>query len=110
MGVAIKLTCMTHLHFVRAGQKNFLIPLQLAMSYEYLSSLDYSAQKRYLEKLKIDKETLPDPYAIAENLWKDDVSFWPNFEFGGFFTLLLVQQHRTIYEGETKSVQIVGSL
>ena len=73
---------MTHLYFLHVGQKSLLIPLQLEMSYEYFSSLDYPTQEKYLKKLRVDRETLPDPYAIAEDLWRDDVSSWPNFEFG----------------------------
>ena len=56
------------------------------MSSEYFSSLNYSAQRKYLGKLKIDRETLPDPYAIAEDLRTDDMSSRPNFEFWGFYT------------------------
>lgn len=74
---------------MRVGQKSVLIPLQQAMLSEYFSSLDYSAQRRYLEKLRIDGETLPDPYAISEDLWTDDVSSWPNFEFGNLYTYLI---------------------
>ena len=57
------------------------------MSSVCFSLLDYSAQRRYLEKLKIDgdRETLPDPHAIAEDLWTDNVSSWPNFEFGDLY-------------------------
>ena len=70
---------------MHVGQKQ----LQLAMLPEYFSSLDYFAQRRYLEKLKIDRETLPDPYAIAEDLWTDNVSSWVNFEFGDLYTYLI---------------------
>ena len=61
---------MTHLQFVRVGQRSLpeTIAVVLALSSEYFSSFDLSAQRRYLEKLKIDGETLPDPYAIDENL------------------------------------------
>jgi len=33
---------------------------------DYVSSLDYLVQKRYLEKLLIEGVALPDPYTIAE--------------------------------------------
>lgn len=59
------------------------------MSSNYLSSLDYSTRTRYLEKLKINGETLPDPYSITEDQWLDDVSKWPTLEFGDLYTYLI---------------------
>ena len=55
----------------------------------YFSTLDYEAQQRYLQKLVIDGETVPDPYGIAQDLWLDDVTMWPNLEFGDLFTYLI---------------------
>ena len=56
VGVAIKLTC-NNAPSVRAHRARvYLKQLQRAMSSEYFSSLDYSAQRRYLEKPKIDGE------------------------------------------------------
>ena len=89
VGVAIKLTCMTHLHFVRGGQKSSLITQQLAMSCKCFSSLGCPAQRRYLERLKIDGETLSDLYAVAEDLWTNDVSSWPNFESWDLYNCLI---------------------
>ena len=60
-----------------------------AMLSQYFYSLDYTARKRYLEKLKVDGETLPDPYGITEDLWLDDVTKWPSVEFGDLYTYLI---------------------
>ena len=38
------------------------------MPSEYFFTLDYESQKRYLQKLVIDSETLPDSYGIAQDL------------------------------------------
>ena len=59
------------------------------MASEYFSMLDYEAQKRYLKNLVIDGETVPDPYGIAKGLWLDDVTMWPNLEFGDIYTYLI---------------------
>ena len=59
------------------------------MPSEYFSTLDYEAQKRYLKKLAIDGETVPDPYGIAQDFWLDDVTLWPNLEFGDIYTYLI---------------------
>ena len=40
----------------------------------YFQSLDYSAQKHYLTKLKVDGHDLKDPYDIPDELWLDDPS------------------------------------
>ena len=56
---------------------------------QYFYSLDYTARKRYLEKLKVDGETLPDPYGITEDLWLDEVTKWPSVEFGDLYTYLI---------------------
>ena len=36
------------------------------MGSDYYSSLDYLAQKRYLEKCRIEGVTLPDPYGVKD--------------------------------------------
>ena len=59
------------------------------MSSDYFSTLDYSTRTRYLEKLNIDGETLPDPYGITDDQWLDDVSKWPTLEFGDVYTYLI---------------------
>ena len=40
---------------------------------DYVATLDYTAKKRYLEKLKIDGNELKDPYSIAESQWTEDM-------------------------------------
>ena len=55
----------------------------------YFSSLDYNSQRRYAEKLNIDGERLPDPYRIDQDQWSEDVSNWPNLEFGDLYTYLI---------------------
>ena len=59
------------------------------MSSDYFSTLDYSTRTRYLGKLNIDGETLPDPYGITDDQWLDDVSKWPTVEFGDVYAYLI---------------------
>ena len=59
------------------------------MPSEYFATLDYEAQKRYLQKLMINGETVADSYGIAQDLWLDDVTIWPNLEFGDLYTYLI---------------------
>ena len=59
------------------------------MASEYFSSIDYLAQKRYSEKLIIEGETLPDPYGIEEDLWSDDMSLWPDLQYGDIYNYLI---------------------
>ena len=49
---------------------------------DYFTSLNYEAQKRYSAKLTIDKEDLPDPYGIPDDMWQDDITKWPSLELG----------------------------
>ena len=42
-----------------------------------------------MENLKIDDETLPDPYGIAGDSWLDDVTKWPSLEFGDVYSYLI---------------------
>ena len=42
-----------------------------------------------MKKLTIDEEMLPDLYAIAEDLWPENVSSLPNFEFGDLYIYLM---------------------
>ena len=55
----------------------------------YFSSLEYAAKKRYLEKLTIDSLQLDDPLAIDESQWSEDLSQWPELEFGNIYTYLI---------------------
>ncbi len=57
----------------------------------YYTSLDCKAQKRYTSKLMLDGDDvgLPDPYNISSDLWLNDVTEWPNLEFGDLFMYLI---------------------
>ena len=45
-----------------------------AFTRSYFTSLEYLSQRRYAEKLKIDKENLPDSLWYLElRMWIDDV-------------------------------------
>ena len=79
------------------------------MASEYFSSIDYLAQKRYSEKLIIEGETLPDPYGIEEDLWSDDMSLWPDLQYGDIYNYL-IRVEGAIYKGESQSLQVIGSL
>ena len=91
-GVVIKSHGLTHPRHSNVGQEISAlgsISIQMWMSSDYFSSLDYSTRTRYLEKLYIDGETLPDPYNITDDQWLDDVSKWPTVEFGDVYTYLI---------------------
>ena len=70
-------------HFLRA-KANVEI-----MTSEYFKSLDYLVQRRYVEKLTIRDEVLPDPYSIGEESWMDDmtrVTQWPDLVYGDLYS------------------------
>ena len=58
---------------------------------DYVASLDYTAKKRYLEKLKIDgsHESLKDPYLISESQWTEDMRKWPEIHYGDLYSYLI---------------------
>ena len=56
---------------------------------DYVASLDYTAKKRYVEKLKVDGSELKDPYSIAESQWTEDMKAWPEIHFGDIYTYLI---------------------
>ena len=53
---------------------------------EYFTLLEFTARKRYLEKLKIDGRELDDPFGIDEDQWSEDLTQWP--ELGRFVHVL----------------------
>ena len=57
------------------------------MTSEHFKSLDYLAQRRYIEKLTIDGDVLPDPYSIADNLWIHDITKWPDLVYGDLYLI-----------------------
>ena len=59
------------------------------MASDYLSSVDYLAQKRYSEKLQIKGVSLPDPYELGDELWSDDMSLWPDLQYGDIYNYLI---------------------
>ena len=61
---------------------------------DYQSSLDYEAKKRYKEKLVLESEELDDLYALSEEAWSDDVTKWPNVEFGDIYNYLIDSKGR----------------
>ena len=61
---------------------------------DYVASLDYTAKKRYLEKLKIDVsgESLKDPYLLnrsPRSQWIEDMRKWPEIHFGDLYSYLI---------------------
>lgn len=46
-------------------------------------------RKRYLEKLKVGGQELDDPFAISHDQWLDDLTKWPEFEFGDVYMYLI---------------------
>ena len=59
------------------------------MESEYQSALDPEAKKRYKEKLAFDSEELPDPYAVPDEKWVDDITKWPSIEYGDIYNYLI---------------------
>lgn len=59
------------------------------MTSEYLSSADYLAQKRYSEKLLVEGVSLPDPYGLGEEVWSNDMSLWPDLQYGDVYNYLI---------------------
>ena len=55
----------------------------------YFHLLDYSTQKHYLMKLKVNGHDLKHPYDVPDKLWLDDPSKWPEIQFGGIYTYLI---------------------
>ena len=64
------------------------------MESDYQSSLDYEAKKRYKVKLVLESEELEDPYALSEEAWNDDITKWPNVEFGDIYNYLIDSKGR----------------
>ena len=44
---------------------------------------------RYVEKLTIRDEVLPDPYSIGEESWTDDMTQWPDLVYGDLYSYLI---------------------
>ena len=60
-----------------------------AMESEYQSVLDPETKKRYKEKLAFDSEELPDPYAVPDEKWVDDITKWLSVEYGDIYNNLI---------------------
>ena len=59
----------------------------------YFTSLDFTAKKRYLEKNKTaDGRKLNNPFAIDEDQWSEDLTKWPELEFGDVYMHLIDSQ------------------
>jgi len=47
---------------------------------DYVGQLDHVAQQQYMDKLKVCEcqqlDAVPDPYALAKDLWNSDPSTW----------------------------------
>ena len=59
------------------------------MASEYVSSLDYLAQRRYSEKCQIEGVTLPDLYGLKDEIWSEVLSLWPDLQFSDIYTYLI---------------------
>ena len=87
-------------HFLRAKD----LEGDSRMSSEYFHSLEYLAQRVYLEKLKIDGEVLPDPFSISQDLWKNDMTQWPDLLYADVYLYLIETKGPSIYQGEIESL------
>ena len=61
---------------------------------KYQSTLDYEAKKRYKEKLMLKSEQIPDPYAVSQEEWVDDVTKWPTVLYGDVYNYLIESKGR----------------
>jgi len=47
---------------------------------DYVRQLDHVAQQQHMDKLKVREcqqlDAVPDPYALAKDLWSSDPSAW----------------------------------
>ncbi|XP_065919203.1 uncharacterized protein [Dysidea avara] len=71
---------------------------QQATESEYQSTLDYDAKKRYKEKLILKSEQIPDPYAVPDEEWRDDVTEWPTVLYGDVYNYLIESKGRYTQE------------
>ena len=56
--------------------------------------LDPEAKKRYNEKLAFHSEELPDPYAVTDEKWVDDIITWISVEYGDIYSDLIDSRGR----------------
>ena len=61
---------------------------------EYQSTLDYETKKFYKEKLSLEGEQIPDPYALPDEDWTDDVTKWPTVLYGDVYNYLIESKGR----------------
>ena len=61
---------------------------------EYQSTLDLEAKKRYKEKLVLKSEQIPDPYAVPQEEWVDDITKWPTVLYGDIYNYLIESKGR----------------
>jgi len=59
------------------------------MESKYQSELNFEAKKRHKEKLKLKFEELSDPYCLSEENWIDDVTKWPDVQYGDIYNYLI---------------------
>ena len=64
------------------------------MESEYQSTLDYEAKKHYKEKLMLESERTPDPYAVQDREWCDDITKWPTVLYGDVYNYLIESKGR----------------
>ena len=76
------------------------------MESTYFSSLDHLARKRHLVKLQIDGEVFLDPYGIDEKDWINDVTTWPDLQFGDIFIHISHSYEGNIHTGNSEGFQV----
>jgi len=60
---------------------------KLSLYSGYFDTISYTAQSRYVEKLK--QFCLEDPCAIADERWSEDLTKWPDVEFGNIYNYVI---------------------
>jgi len=65
---------------------------------EYQSTLDYEIKKRYKEKFVLEGEQIPDPYALPDKDWTDNVMKWPTVLYGDVYNYLIESKGRYTHQ------------
>ena len=72
-----------------ASDIKFPISEQRSSFREYFIALFQQDKKRYIDKLTVEDQRIPDPYTLPGECWENDCSKWPNIEYGDVWNYLV---------------------
>ena len=73
---------------------------------KYQSNLDYAAKKkRYKKKPMLKSERIPDPYAVPQEEWVDDVTKRPTVLYGNVYNYIIEFKGRYTSQSSFKSLE-----